>query len=92
MSSAAHARAVQASSAGAVLAAAFGVTVLAAADGSARGAVLVLASCLATFAVPVAVRVWGGRAPDADALFVRVLVSVSGYLLPMAVFQAQFGP
>jgi hypothetical protein len=85
-----HRRAVRAGTAVATSAAVFGVAVLAvAAD---RGAVLVLASCLATFAVPLAIRVWGGRAPDADAYFVRVLVSVSGYLLPMAVFQAQFGP
>jgi hypothetical protein len=91
MTSAAHTTAVRATSVATLLAAAFGVAVLAAADGSARAAALVLASCLATSAVPVAVRVWGGRAPDADALFVRVLVSVSGYLLPMAVFQAQFG-
>lgn len=88
--STAHTRAVRASTGAAVLAGGFGAAVLAVADG--RGAGLVLASCLATFAVPLAIRVWGGRAPDADALFVRVLVSLSGYLLPMAVFQAQFGP
>jgi hypothetical protein len=85
-----YSRAVRASTVAAALAAVFGMAVLTAAAG--RGAVLVLASCLATFAVPLAIRVRGGRAPDADAYFVRVLVSVSGYLLPMAVFQAQFGP
>lgn len=85
-----HARAVRASASAAVLATVFGAAVLTVDAG--RGALLVLASCLATFAVPWTIRVWGGRSPDADALFVRVLVSLSGFLLPMVVFPAQFGP
>jgi hypothetical protein len=74
-----------------VLAVGFGLAVVVEA-GDTRSALLVLAGCLATLAVPVAIRVWGGRAADADALFVRVLVALSAYLLPMALFQALFGP
>jgi hypothetical protein len=82
--------AVRASTAVSVLAVAFGAAVVTVAAG--RAAALVLACCVATLAVPLSIRSWGGRAPDADARFVRVLVSLSGYLLPMAAFQAGFGP
>ncbi len=66
----------------------FGLLVVGLADG--RATWFVLASCVATFLAPVVIRVWGGRAPDDDARFVRVLLSLSVYLLPMAVFQAHF--
>ena len=83
--------AVRGTAAASTLAVVFGL-VVAASAGDTRSALLVLAGCVATLVVPVAIRVWGGRAPDADALFVRVLVALSLYLLPMALFQSRFGP
>lgn len=81
-------RAVYATAGLSVAAGLFGLLVVGLADG--RATWIVLASCVATFLAPVAIRVWGGRAPDEDARFVRVLASLSVYLLPMAVFQAYF--
>ena len=83
-------RTVRVTTAGTLLAVAVGLVVVVAADGGARAALAVLASCAATAAVPLAVRFWAGRAPDADARFVRVLVSLALYLLPMAVVQSLF--
>jgi hypothetical protein len=84
----APARAVHVTTGISVLAGCFGLLVVGLADGWATW--FVLASCVGTFLAPVAIRLWGGRAPDDDALFVRILMSLSIYLVPMAVFQAHF--
>jgi hypothetical protein len=83
-------RTVRVTTAGTLLAVAVGRVVVVAADGGARDALAVLASCAATAAVPLAVRFRAERAPDADARFARVLASLTLYLLPMAVVQSLF--